>query len=149
MFDDFGIAGLLFRSRANLPLVLTVSAVLLSVMIHYTALSWLSGFMTCILKRSRLGLALAVLGGIVAHVVEIYLFAFGYWIMLPIETAGKLVGDGLLSFHDCTYFSFVTFTTLGFGDIVPVGPTRAMVGAEALTGLVLVTWTASFLFLQM
>ena len=50
---------------------------------------------------------------------------------------------------DCVYFSFTTFTTLGFGDIHPLGPIRFLTGIEALTGLVLITWTASFLFLEM
>ena len=46
-------------------------------------------------------------------------------------------------------FSFTTFTTLGFGDIVPHGDLRFLTGIESLTGLVLITWTASFLYLEM
>jgi len=32
---------------------------------------------------------------------------------------------------------------------VPSGPLRFMAGMEALTGLVLIGWTASFMYLQM
>ena len=54
-----------------------------------------------------------------------------------------------VSLLDCVYFSFTTFTTLGFGDIEPIGDLRYLTGLEALTGLVLITWTASFLYLEM
>ena len=47
------------------------------------------------------------------------------------------------------YWSAVTFVTVGFGDIVPTGPLRLLAGMEALTGFVLITWTASFLYLEM
>jgi len=50
---------------------------------------------------------------------------------------------------DCVYFSFTTFTTVGFGDIQPTGDLRFLTGIESLTGLVLITWTASFLFVEM
>ena len=40
-------------------------------------------------------------------------------------------------------------TTIGFGDISPVGDIKYLTGLQALTGLVLITWTASFLFLEM
>lgn len=65
------------------------------------------------------------------------------------------VGWGYLSKNfdgsllDCAYFSFTTFTTLGYGDIEAYGVLRFLTGIEALTGLVLITWSASFLFVEM
>ena len=38
---------------------------------------------------------------------------------------------------------------MGFGDITPEGPLRLLTAAEALVGLVLITWSASFTFLIM
>ena len=38
---------------------------------------------------------------------------------------------------DVLYFSYVTFTTLGFGDLRPVGMCRAIAVAEAISGYVL------------
>ena len=38
---------------------------------------------------------------------------------------------------------------LGFGDIVPVRGGRFLVVLEAVTGLVLIAWTASFTLYQM
>jgi len=50
---------------------------------------------------------------------------------------------------DCVYFSAVCFTTLGLGDMFPIGAIRFMTGAEALCGLVLITWSGSFTFVEM
>jgi uncharacterized membrane protein len=47
------------------------------------------------------------------------------------------------------YFSFTTYSTLGVGDIEPYGNIRFVTGLESLVGLVLITWTASFLYLEM
>ena len=61
---------------------------------------------------------------------------------------GTLQG-GTGAFDDCVYYSFVAYTSLGFGDIVPVGPLRFLTAMETLTGLVLIAWTASFMYVQM
>jgi len=60
---------------------------------------------------------------------------------------GELSGHGILL--DCAYLSFVTFTTLGYGEIVAQGYLRYLTGVEALTGFILITWSASFLFIEM
>ena len=39
--------------------------------------------------------------------------------------------------EDVLYFSYVTFTTLGFGDLQPVGFCRALAVTEALLGYIL------------
>ena len=54
-----------------------------------------------------------------------------------------------MGFLDSVYFSAVCYTTLGLGDIVPSGAIRFLVGTEALTGFVLITWSASFTFVEM
>jgi uncharacterized membrane protein len=69
--------------------------------------------------------------------------------MIRAKVGGTLTGRFDGSLLDCVYFSFTTFTTIGFGDIEPVGSLRYLTGLEALTGLVLITWTASFLFIEM
>ena len=64
-----------------------------------------------------------------------------------IDTDGGIVtyaNAGVSAVPDSLYFSVVTFTTLGLGDVEPVGGlARAVVGAEALTGAFL---TALFVF---
>ena len=49
-------------------------------------------------------------------------------------------------FETALYFSFVTFTTLGYGDITLSEGWRLLSGIEALNGLLLVGWTTALLF---
>lgn len=47
-----------------------------------------------------------------------------------------LSGDGL-GWLDCLHFSTVTFTTVGYGDITPLGVARLLAGSEAILGTAL------------
>ena len=47
------------------------------------------------------------------------------------------------------YFSAETYTSLGFGDLTPNGPVRLLAGVEALNGLLLIGWSASFTYISM
>ena len=50
---------------------------------------------------------------------------------------------------DVLYFSLITYTSLGYGDIAPLGPARLLAGIESLIGLGLIAWSASFTYLEM
>jgi len=123
--------------------------VAVAVLVHYEALSQLSTIIPQLPIRPRMRVLVGVFGTLVAHVVEMWIFAFGYYFMVHSEGFGSLRGAFDNSLLDCSYFSFVTYTSLGFGDIEPLGNLRFLTGLEALTGLVLITWTASFMFIEM
>jgi hypothetical protein len=38
---------------------------------------------------------------------------------------------------------------VGYGDVVARGELRYLGGIESLTGIILITWSASFLFVEM
>ncbi|MEQ1559129.1 MAG: potassium channel family protein [Methyloglobulus sp.] len=124
--------------------------VALAILIHYEALNLLSVAVP-LLKRTkhRLRLLFAVFGALFAHVLEIWLFAFAYYVLIPTGYFGSLEGHFDNSLMDCSYFSFTSYTSLGFGDIEPKGDIRFLAGLEALTGLVLIGWTSSFMYLEM
>lgn len=42
--------------------------------------------------------------------------------------------DNLLAFLTCVYYSVITFTTVGYGDIAPEGLSRVVAAVEAFTG---------------
>ena len=50
---------------------------------------------------------------------------------------------------DVFYFSLVSYTSLGLGDIVPTGHLRLVAGVEALNGFLLISCSAAYLFLFM
>lgn len=90
-----------------------------------------------------------VFGLLTLHALEIALLGLVYWGLLMIPGTGTIVGTASMSFADSIYFSSVTYTTVGFGELSPDGPIRLLAGAEALTGFVLLTWSASFTYRQM
>jgi hypothetical protein len=77
------------------------------------------------------------------------LFAIAFFVLNNYGNFGVLEGRFDGSLLDCVYFSFTTFSTLGFGDIQPTGDLRFLTGIESLAGLVLITWTASFFYFKM
>ncbi|GHA90648.1 potassium channel family protein [Cognatilysobacter bugurensis] len=85
----------------------------------------------------------------VLHVIEIALFGLVYWGLLLLERTGGIDGTQQFGPLDALYFSAVSFTTVGFGGLKPVGAIRFVAGAEALIGFMLITWSASFMFLHM
>jgi len=120
-----------------------------AVVIHYEFLYRLSAAIPGIPIIPRFRIVLGVLGALVAHAIEIWLFALGYYFMDNVKGWGHLTGNFSHQIMDYAYFSFTTYTTLGFGDIEPIGDLRFLTGLEALAGLVLITWTASFLYYEM
>lgn len=123
--------------------------VLVAVLIHYEFLFRLTLLLPKVKIRHRARIVLGVGGALVAHGVEVGFFALVYYAMHHAQGWGALTGNFDGTLRDCIYFSFTTFTTLGFGDIQPTGDLRFLTGVESLTGLVLITWTASFLFVEM
>lgn len=120
-----------------------------TVLIHYESLSQLSRILARIHLRSRVRVVIGVAGALTAHAIEVWVFAGAFYLKHHAEGWGYLQGNFNGSLRDCVYYSFTTFTTLGTGDIEPFGDIRFLVGLEALAGLVLITWSASFLYLEM
>ena len=92
---------------------------------------------------------IGVFGTICAHIVEIWMFGAAFYFMVHYGDFGSLQGNFSGSLIDCVYFSFTNYTTVGYGDIAPLGALRFLAGVEGLTGLSLITWSASFMFMEM
>ena len=120
-----------------------------AVVVHYEILHLLSVNIPRLSIHSRLRVVIGVFGTLVAHIIEIWLFGIAYYLLITHGNFGTLQGniDGQLL--DYVYFSFSTYTSLGIGDIEPLGNIRFLAGLEALTGLALITWSASFMFIEM
>jgi len=72
----------------------------------------------------------------------ILLSGFAYWLGAlmgehGLVEGGHPVGADLKGFASALYFSFVTATSVGYGDIVPVGGARVIAVAEAVTALLI------------
>lgn len=76
------------------------------------------------------------------HWLEISIFGLVYYALIELGHFGSI--GGAHSLQDYMYFSVSSYTSLGIGDLVPEGPMRILSGAEALMGLVMITWSATF-----
>lgn len=117
--------------------------------IHYEALRVLSRRLPALRIASRSKLLVVIFATFVAHTLEIAVYGVALFVLVKDFGVGKLQGTLSFSFINCLYFSAETYTTLGFGDIVPVGPVRLLAGTETLNGLLMIGWSASFAYLAM
>lgn len=127
----------------------TIVAVVVCIAIHFEVLSHGSHWLPKISQRRRRRVIFLISVILLTHVVEIWIFGLAYYTLIDTHGIGSLASMSSSSLPDYVYFSAMVYTTVGFGDIVPVGPIRFMAGVEALTGLVMITWSASFTFLEM
>jgi len=128
---------------------LAVSA--LAVMIHYEGLHALAKYyVRRPPQRSRRAILKIMFSLVGLHVLEIWCFGVAYWSLLKVPGVGSIQGERVGgTLFDAVYLSATTFSTLGIGDLAPVGAIRMVSGMEALMGLLLITWSASFTFLEM
>lgn len=117
--------------------------------IHYEVLRLLTGALPALHVRPRLRLIFVIVGAFGAHCLEILLYGAAYWLLADKFGLGGMGPPGPLPFSRCLYFSAETYTTLGYGDVLPHGDLRLLAGLEALNGMLLIGWTASFTFLSM
>ena len=131
-----------------MALAITIVIVTACVVLHYEALRFLSRTVG-IHMHKRIAVLVVMLGLLVAHVLEILIFALGYIVMQYGLGLGHITGMSEGNLFDFIYFSSVVYTTVGFGDLLPVGAIRILTAAEGLAGLAMITWSASFTFLAM
>lgn len=131
-------------------LVATACALLVvaTTLLHYEALRLLGVVLPRLRMRSRAKLMLVIVGAFVAHAAEIALYAGAIYALVRWAGAGAL-GSTPLSMNVALYFSAETYTSLGYGDVVPQGSLRLVSGVEALNGLLLIGWTASYTYVSM
>jgi len=128
--------------------VVTAAAVFLCVLLHYEVLNFLSRWLVRLEGQRRRRVLFAIFGVLPAHVAEIWIFGMAYLLLEISPAFGSAHGVGP-SLLDYIYISAMTFTTVGMSDAYLNGPIRFVCGNEALTGLVLITWSASFTFVEM
>lgn len=96
---------------------------------------WDNSALSLLHRRSALQLFLI-------WIAMILLSGAGYWLVAlagkqGLIEAGAPVGADLKGLGSALYFSFVTATSIGYGDILPVGIARVIAVAEAITALLL------------
>ncbi len=75
-----------------------------------------------------------VLGLFIILTVEVWLWAICY-----------LAVGAFHDFETALYFSTVTFSTLGFGDVLPAERWRLLSALEAVNGFLVIGWSTAYL----
>ena len=124
-----------------IKLALALGLMSMCVVVHATGVTWAIGWLDRATDSAQqfwrstfLGIRVAA-WMIVCHLVEVAVWATAYvWIraMPDLQTA--------------LYFSAVTYTTTGYGDLTLPPEWRLAGGVEALTGILMCGWSAAFFF---
>jgi hypothetical protein len=117
--------------------------------IHYEVLRLLNARLPALAIPQRTKLLVVIFAAFAAHALEIFLYGLALFALVTWLSVGTLSGPAVVSLFDCLYFSAETYTSLGFGDVVPVGPVRLLAGVETLNGLLLIGWSASYAYIAM
>ena len=137
-------------SSHNWLVVLTAAVIVgLCAVLHYEVLGLSNRYLPALSRRRRPRVLILIGAVLLAHFAEIWLFGGGYYLLAGDARFGRVGGLESAALPEFVYFSAMTYTTVGFGDVVPVGAIRFLAGVEAITGLVMITWSASYTFFEM
>ena len=119
----------------------------LTIIIH--ALFMVAGVKVAKWRRSHFGhVGKEMVKAVLLSALTVWMFLAivleaGLWALLylfdPLITA-------LPDLETAFYFSMVTFTTLGFGDVVLTGPWRMLASIQAANGVIIFGWTTALIF---
>jgi voltage-gated potassium channel Kch len=123
-------------------LLIGTIAIIATVLIHTFGLIAVTRGMAFATRRFKMhghrskvvAMVTTVLGLFLVLSVEIWVWALVY------------VGVGAFpDFEHALYFSTVSFSTVGFGDIVPVVEWRMLGALEAINGFLMIGWSTAYL----
>nr|WP_280638997.1 potassium channel family protein [Sphingomicrobium aestuariivivum] len=121
-----------------------------TIAIHYEALRFSSNRLTHLRIPPRFRITIMLTTALVSHLLHVFLYALAFLLLEQAGGFGSIDGgDTRHNLGDAFYFSITSYTTLGIGDLYPIGAMRLISGVEALNGLVMVGWTASMTYLYM
>lgn len=125
-----------------LNLVIGAITIFATVMVHTFGLIAVARAMAWLVERFRLE-------GHGDKVMSIMFVVLGLFLLLSIEvwiwTGVYLWLDAFPDVEHALYFSLVAFSTVGFGDIVPLEEWRLLGGIEALNGFLMIGWSTAYL----
>ena len=133
--------------------MMAVAAVLVvaCILIHYEIMRLTADLLLprlTIMPR-RAHVVIGICACFIAHTIEVWLFAAIYFALASATDSG-FADENRRAFLDYLYFSTETYTSLGFGEVrLLTDDLRLLAGIEAMIGLVLLAWTASFNYFMM
>jgi len=130
-------------------MVATTVLVMACILVHYETLRLTTYLLPKLTMPPRPRIMVVMAMVFLAHTIEVWIFAFSYFVLenhVGIGSVGGITEDRFVQY---LYFSTETYTSLGFGDVYPLGGFQLIAGVEALLGLLMIGWSASFTYLEM
>ena len=126
-----------------------IALLVFTTIIHYEVLRALTVSLPAMAVPPRSKLIVVIFGAFFTHVAEIVLYALTIYLLARYLGLGTLGDSHHFSVSVAMYFSAETYTSLGYGDYIPSGDLRLLAGVEALNGLLLIGWSASYTYIAM
>ncbi len=123
-------------------LVLGAIVMSMTVVIHAVGLIELTRIVGLVTDRVRLegrrsrivAMIVIVLGTLAVLTVEVWLWAIVHFAI-----------GSFADFETALYFSVVSFSTLGYGDVIPPPEWRIFAALEGINGFLLIGWSTAYL----
>ena len=124
---------------AKLLIALSLTAV--CVVMHAIGITWAMRWSRARVRRaSRFSHWMLLFIRIAAWVIVVHLLEVTVWGVFYARTGG------MPDFESATYFSAVTYTTTGYGDLTLPREWQLVGAVEALTGILMCGWSTGFFF---
>lgn len=121
--------------------------ILFSVAVFYEIMAHVWLLLPRLEGRPRTQILFTVLAAFAGHTIAVWAFGLTYFVLANHFAFGALTGHMEHHLLDYVYFSVVSYSSLGLGDVAPTGGLRLLVGIEAIVGLILIGWTITFTYI--
>lgn len=133
-------------------MLIAIAMVMITVLIHYEILGWASKKVLEVCHwHGRVKILFIISACFMAHILEVGAYAFSFYLMHGVFNMGGFAGEAVqgIGILEYIYFSMVSYTSLGIGDIYSTGVLRLVSSVEALIGLLMIAWSASLTYISM
>lgn len=124
--------------------VASFALIVASALLFYEVLGGVWAWLPKLNHRPKMQLLVTMFTTFFCHTGSIWLFGVAYYFLAKHSGFGALEGNHSAHFMDYIYFSGVTYSTIGFGDVYLSGDLRMLAAVEAIVGLTLIGWTIAF-----
>lgn len=131
----------LIASGISVGLIVFCVAVFYEIMAHV----WL--LLPRLENRPRTQILFTVMASFVGHTIAVWAFGLTYYALDQWFHFGTLGGNISHELLEYIYFSSVSYSSLGLGDVYPTEGLQLLVGVEAILGLILIGWTITFTYI--
>lgn len=125
-----------------IPLAIALALMAVCVVVHALVIALLFRWLT----HRRLPTHLDFLRSAALLVRVAFWLVLAHLLEMAIWAVALVWLGALPDLVDSTYFSMVTYTTVGYGDVVLPLRWHPLAGVEGLTGILLAGWSTGFLF---